>query len=116
MQYQTINPAIIQENLMNDTELILEFLALYIEQIPADVLALKEAIASEVITEITSKAHHIKPTMEYIGATDLREQFQKLEDAGKSGADISLIKASFLTIENTVETLLNEIETYRSTL
>ncbi|NGM66696.1 Hpt domain-containing protein [Sphingobacterium sp. SGR-19] len=114
MQYRLINPSVFQENLMNDKELILQFLKLYQEQIPSDLQALKEAVMSEVRIEIANKAHHIKPTMEYIGAQALREKLQQLEYAGKNGEDISYIHTLFLDIENEIWTLLWEIADYRS--
>jgi HPt (histidine-containing phosphotransfer) domain-containing protein len=113
MQYRLINPSIIQENLMDNKELILQFLDLYQEQIPIDLRALKEAVASEVHMEIANKAHHIKPTMEYIGAQALREKLQQLEHAGKNGTEISHIHTLFLDIENKILMLLQEIADYR---
>ncbi|MBD1423063.1 hypothetical protein [Sphingobacterium chuzhouense] len=113
MQYKLINPSVIQENLMNNKELILQFLGLYQEQIPIDLRALKEAVTSEVHIEIANKAHHIKPTMEYIGAQTLREKLQQLEYAGKNGTEISHIHTLFLDIENEIWTLLQEIADYR---
>lgn len=113
MTYSLINPSIIQENLMNNQELIRQFLDLYQEQIPMDLQELKDAVTSEVHVEIADKAHHIKPTMEYIGARTLREKLQQLEDAGKNGAEISHIHTLFLEIEQDMTTLLQELTNYK---
>ncbi|MBD1434769.1 Hpt domain-containing protein [Sphingobacterium sp. DN00404] len=113
MQYRLINPLVIQETLMNNKELVLQFLGLYQEQIPNDLQALKEAVTSEVHIEIANKAHHIKPTMEYIGARALREKLQQLEYAGKNGTEIPHIHTLFMDIEREIQTLLQEIADYK---
>lgn len=113
MKYRLINPSVIKENLMNNEELIFQFLSLYQEQLPVDLQALKEATTSGVHIEIANKAHHIKPTMEYIGAHTLREKLQQLEYAGKNGAEILHIHTLFLDIENEILTLLQEIADYK---
>src|SRR5690606_24893346 len=113
MQYRLINPSFIQESLMNNKELISQFLDLYQEQIPIDLSALKEAVASASHIEIANKDHHIKPTMNYVGARTLREKLQQLEYAGKHGAEIPHMHTLFLDIENEISVLLQEIADYR---
>lgn len=113
MPYKLISPSVIQENLMDNKELILQFLSLYQEQIPVDLQALKQAITSEAHVEIAGKAHHIKPTMEYIGAQTLGEKLQQLENAGKNNSEISYIRTLFSDIENEIVTLLQEIADYK---
>ncbi|WP_437918259.1 Hpt domain-containing protein [Sphingobacterium sp. LRF_L2] len=114
--FQFINPTSIQENLMFNNDLIRQFLALYQTQIPIDFEALKKAIISKDHTEITNKAHHIKPTMEYIGATVLRQNLQSLESAGKQQIDISCIEQMFEQIEPMFAVLLKEIDEYLQSL
>ena len=116
MPYKLINPSVIQENLANNRELILQFVELYQIQIPIDLQALKEAVTSEVHIEIADKAHHIKPTMAYIGAHALREKLQQLESAGKNKAEIAHINILFSDIENEIIALIQEIEDYRNSL
>ena len=101
---------------MNNTEMILEFIGLYQVQITIDVKALKEAVASELHNEISTKSNHIKQTIEYIGALALREKLQQLESAGKNGTDIAHINTLFLDIENEITVLLQEIDSYRNKL
>lgn len=101
---------------MNNRELISQFIELYQTQIPIDLQALKEAVASEAYIDIATKAHHIKPTMEYIGARALLEKLQQLEYAGRNGAEIAHINTLFLDIENEMTVLLQEIDDYYNKL
>lgn len=111
--YQVINPSTIQANLSGDRAMISEFLDLYIEQVPVDLRELKEAVISGVHSEIARMAHHLKPTMSYVGAQALHEQLQQLEKAGKGGADISSIHLLFQDIEREITAMLQEITAYR---
>jgi|SRR5690606_614495 len=114
--YRFIDPSIIQNNLMNNQELIVQFLTLYEEQIPVDLEALKDAVEAAAHLEIGNKAHHIKPTMEYIGAHTLREKLQQLEHAGKNGVEIDVIQTLFSEIQDEITALLQEISDYRRNL
>ena len=98
---------------MNDRTLIIQFLSLYQEQIPLDLQNLKNAVLAESAVEIASKAHHIKPTMEYVGAQSLREKLQQLEYAGKNGTESRSIQQLYVELEKEINTLLQEIEHYK---
>ena len=114
--YQTINPATIAENMMQNAGLIRQFLTLYLQQIPEDFQQLKEALVTQNHAEIASKAHHIKPTMEYIGATVLRQKFQEIESAAKNQLAITLIHQQISDAEQECNLLLEEIKQHMSTL
>lgn len=116
MHYNQINTSAIRENLMDSNELIIQFLSLYQEQIPTDVQALKAAVDSGIHVEIANKAHYIKPTMEYIGAQDLRKKLQQLEYAGKNNTELSSIEVLYQEIEADVQVLLQEIADFRQSL
>lgn len=110
--YTLIDPHVIQANLMQNSALITQFLQLYLVQIPVDLNALKEAIGSKDPVEISNKAHHIKPTMEYIGATSLRAELQELETAAKNGEDMQQLEKLFDILLPKFDTLLVEIKDY----
>ncbi len=110
--YTLIDPNAIQTNLMQNTALIQQFLQLYLVQIPLDLDALKEAMSKEEHIEIANKAHHIKPTMEYIGAIELRSALQELETAAKNGHELLQLKNMFEALLPQFETLLTEIKEY----
>ena len=110
--YTVIDPVAIQQNMMQNKELIRQFLQLYLVQIPVDFDALTKAMTSGQQIDISSKAHHIKPTMEYIGATKLRAELQELETAAKNGVNIHALQELFRPLEKQFTRLLSEISTY----
>ena len=114
--YTLIDPNIIQENLMGNNDLIRQFLQLYETQIPVDFAALEKAVASGLHAEISSKAHHIKPTMEYIGAGKIRKELQELETAAKNEIELTQVVAIFEQLKPQFTVLLTEIKQYLSLL
>lgn len=114
--YKVINPDTIKASMLNNDDIIKQFIALYLQQTPIDFDNLKDAVNSNNMDGITQYAHHIKPTMEYIGATELRENLQFLEDLAKSKAPIEDIQKTFNIIYAKYETLLDELNVYLNTL
>lgn len=101
---------------MHNSELVLQFLDLYRDQIPRDIQVLKDAILSGAYTAIANQAHHIKPTMEYIGAHALREKLQQLENGAKTDVKTTDILTIWTDIEKEFHALLLEIADYRDKL
>ncbi|TDS17171.1 Hpt domain-containing protein [Sphingobacterium paludis] len=114
--YTVIDPVAIQQNMMQNTELIKQFLDLYLVQIPVDFAGLTKAMSNGQQMDISSKAHHIKPTMEYIGATKLRAALQELETAAKNGANMQTLEQLFIPLEQQFARLLSEISAYLKSL
>lgn len=114
--YQIINPDAIQENMMNNTEIIKQMIPLYLGQGVEDFKALEAAIDSQDHGDIKSKTHHIKPTMQYLGASNLRMKFQDLEDQAANKEPISGISTLFQEIKNDFHLAMQELEDYQTKL
>ncbi|MGO1244435.1 MAG: Hpt domain-containing protein [Sphingobacterium sp.] len=109
--YSIIKTNIIQENMMSNPDLIKQFLTLYQTQLPVDFKALNDAISRGDFKDIANKAHHIKPTMIYIGANEQQKKLQKIESAAQS-KNSSEIQILFKELEKDYETLTDEIDLY----
>lgn len=114
--YSIINPVSIQENMMNNIEVIKQMIPLYLGQGVEDFKALEVAIESQDHSDIKSKAHHIKPTMQYLGATDLRMKFQDLEDKAAGEESMADILDLFKNIKNDFHLAMAELEDYQTKL
>ena len=101
---------------MNNLTIVKQFLALYQTQIPIDFEELRKAVEAADHEEIRSKAHHVKPTLGYIGASSLQEKFQELESAGKNKEDMASIILKFNTLTSEYELLMKEINQYVATI
>lgn len=114
--FKIINPSAISANLMDNKVIIKKVLALYQTQTPIDFEDLRNAILAQDHKEIASKAHHIKPTLGYIGATSLHSLFQELEYAGKNNESMQEIILKFSEIETEYNILMSEINNYLETI
>lgn len=115
-EFQFIKPELIRSNMLNNDEMVKNFVSMYLSQCGEDFEHLSQAIANQNRSEIASKAHHIKPTMEYIGATDVRMQFQHIENMAKGQQKISDIQNHFKKLETDFHTLMEELGTFYASL
>ncbi|TJZ54819.1 Hpt domain-containing protein [Sphingobacterium olei] len=116
MTYQIIKPELVQSSMMNNTEMIKQFLGLYLHQLPVDFGNLTVAVLGKNKADIARYAHHIKPTMEYIGASEMRINFQELETLAKSNASMEELERIFNTIDVRFGTLMSELKSYLENL
>ncbi|MFE7088762.1 Hpt domain-containing protein [Sphingobacterium spiritivorum] len=114
--YNLIDPSLISSTMMDNSDIIREFITLYVAQTPVDEEALRTAIRNNNLNEIASKAHHIKPTMEYIGAFALKDRIITIESLAKEQADINLIKDEFAILEKQLQDLYQELQHYLNSL
>lgn len=83
MNYSLINTQSIRDNMYGNTELLKQFVALYLEQTPIDITDIKHAFEIQDQHAIKTTAHHIKPTLKYIGAEHLFQIIDELEIAAQ---------------------------------
>ena len=114
--YQLINPATIASNMMNNKDMIKQFIGLYLNQLPIDFSILTEAINSQEHQAIQNQAHHIKPTMQYVGAVALKDKFQTLENAGKNHSNLTCISDLYQDIAKDFDQLIEELQVYNKNL
>ena len=96
---------------MSNPDLIKQFLTLYQTQLPIDFNALKEAVIDGNYTNIANKAHHIKPTMVYIGANEQQNKLQNIEVLAKL-KNTPEINRLFKELEQDFNLLLEEMSLY----
>ncbi len=114
--YQIINPTTMLASMMGNIDVVKQMIPMYLGQGQDDFQALVDAVHKEDLVEIKAKAHHIKPTMEYLGATALRLKFQELENLSQEGADIVAIRTLFNEIEEDFGLAMQELTSYQATL
>lgn len=67
-----------------DSEMMLEMLNLFIEDIPVQISNIEEFANSRSMAELGAEAHKLKPTTQYIGLSRMFELVKELEMIGKS--------------------------------
>ena len=109
MNYEIIIPDIILTSMMKDKELVRQFVEMYLTQSPDDFRKLEASITEADLENIRNYAHHIKPTMTYIGAELLHQNFQELEDLARVGDNFPEIQRKFDEIKALFEKMLAEL-------
>ncbi len=109
MTFQIISLDILNQSMMGNSELIKQLIDMYIQQSPVDFETLREAIHAGDKVLIRERAHHIKPTMQYIGAQNLQDDFQKLETLAKEDAPLAEIEELFNQIQPSFELMMQEL-------
>lgn len=112
MNYKIIKPENIHKSMMGNPEMIKQFIAIYLEQSPIDFQNLELSLTENNTQAIGDNAHHIKPTMEYIGASSLRMDFQDLENMSKSNLKIELIQEKFEEIKPIFQLMIEELKSF----
>lgn len=116
MTYQLIKPEVIQSTMMDNVEMTKKFLDRYLVQTPGDFENLALAVSNKNKADIAQYAHHIKPTMEYIGASEMRINFQQLETLARSNAPMEELENTFTMIESQFNLLMTELASYLASL
>ncbi|MDQ1151610.1 Hpt domain-containing protein [Sphingobacterium zeae] len=107
---------LISLNMFDNQELIKQFVSMYLIQTPVDLDKLRQALAEGNLQKIGDAAHHIKPTMDYIGAFHLKEKFEELENHAKNKESLEILRATFGIIDIEMKELLFELEQYEKTI
>ncbi|MVZ64300.1 hypothetical protein GQF61_00405 [Sphingobacterium sp. DK4209] len=115
-KFKIINPEVLKSSMMNNMEMVKQLINLYLTQGKVDFETLQSAVEARDLQEVASKSHHIKPTMEYIGATDLRILFQELEQKAKKNEPSDVIEETFSRLKKDFDTAMIELEAYSTSL
>lgn len=112
MVYKIINPESINKSMMGNPKMVKQFIEMYIEQSPIDFQALTHSVLNNDRAAIRDSAHHIKPTMEYIGASKLRIAFQELETMGRNRIEMETIRIKFEEIKSDFDLMIAELKSF----
>lgn len=95
-----------------NTQLIKEILALFIKQTPPDMELLASYIEKEEWEKVYKQAHHIKPTLAYVGANGMRAELQEIETLAKNRQELNQIPVKFDALLPKLEILYGELKAY----
>ena len=114
--YRIIRTDRLEANLLNNIEIIKQMIALFLGQGNQDFSELEKAVNAGDLNKVQASAHHIKPTMEYIGATILTEKFQRLEQLAKEGKSSTAVAQLFYEIRKDYNRAMEELQNYKQSL
>ncbi|GGC33986.1 hypothetical protein GCM10011386_27600 [Parapedobacter defluvii] len=116
INFEYANMDYLQDLSGGNTQLIKEILQLFIKQTPPDIALLASYLEQGDWEKAYKQAHHIKPTLAYVGANGIRAELQEIETLAKNRQDLNQLPAKLNTITPKLEILYEELSAYLQTL
>ncbi len=116
MKFEQANMEYLQDLSGGNTQLIKEILQLFVTQTPPDIEQLGSHIQEEDWEKVYRQAHHIKPTLAYVGANEIRAELQEIETLAKNRQALESIPAKFNSFIPRLEILYAELKAYLKTI
>jgi HPt (histidine-containing phosphotransfer) domain-containing protein len=95
-----------------EPSIIGEMIRMFLEQTPNHVQDLAKAIENHDWEQIKGMAHHIKPTLAYMGAEEMRKVLQEIETLASERKDYEIIVNEFEVVLPRFQTLFQELGSY----
>jgi len=99
----------IKEMAEGDEDFILSVIAIFLEEVPADLTDLEEAVASKDFQQIYKLAHKIKPNVDLLGMEQTRILALDIETLGKSESNFDDIATKFPLLKKDIEQVFAEL-------
>ncbi|MEO0571537.1 MAG: Hpt domain-containing protein [Bacteroidota bacterium] len=93
-----------------DEDFVLSVISVFLEEVPEDLAALENAIASGNFEQIGKMAHKIKPNVDLLGMEQTRANAYDLEKLGKASGSLEEIKMKFPLLKKDVEQVISELQ------
>lgn len=93
-----------------DEDFINSVISVFLEEVPEDLVALENAIASKNFEQIGKMAHKIKPNVDLLGMEQTRANAYDLEKLGKASGNLEEIKMKFPLLKKDVEQVISELK------
>jgi len=116
MNFEQADLAYLLDLSSGNTQLIREIVELFIKQTPADVELLANYIEQKDWENAYKQAHHIKPTLAYVGANHMRQELQEIENDAKLRQHTDEIAGKLATMLPRLEVLYGELKAYLETI
>ena len=116
MNFEQADLAYLLDLSSGNTQLIREIVELFIKQTPADVELLANYIEQKDWENAYKQAHHIKPTLAYVGANHMRQELQEIENDAKLRQHTDDIAGKLATMLPRLEVLYGELKAYLETI
>lgn len=117
MDFEEADLSYLTDLAAGDPSIIRELLTMFVDKTPKDVSKLAEYVSKKEWPGTASMAHHIKPTLAYVGAEDMRLEMQWLEDATKrTEIPESEIVERFNLLKKRFAILVEELIAYLATI
>lgn len=114
--FKYANMDYLQDLAGGNMQLIKEIIQLFVQQTPPDMALLASYVDQEAWEQAYKQAHHIKPTLAYVGANEMRSELQEIETLAKNQQELNLVPTKLEALSQKLEILYEELKAYLQTL
>ncbi|MFD0798039.1 Hpt domain-containing protein [Maribacter chungangensis] len=100
----------INEMAEGDQDFINSVVAVFLEEVPVDLLALEKALEENNYQKVYQLAHKIKPNVDLLGMEQTRAAALEMETLGKSESNMEEIKRIFPSLKNDIDQVVSELQ------
>lgn len=101
----------INEMAEGDQDFVISVVSVFLEEVPADLEGLEEAINGEDYENVYKLAHKIKPNVDLLGMEQTRAIALEIETLGKNVANMDAIREKFPVLKKDVLQVISELKT-----
>jgi len=94
----------------NDQEFVLQIVTLFVSEVPADLLHVKDGINEKDYKKAHASAHKIKPTLDLLGMSVAFDEIKCIESWTKSEGKRREIRETYKALEGRIEKAVKEIK------
>ncbi len=105
-----INLGFLKEISENNDQFFVEFIQMFLQNTPASISEIENAISNQNWEAIRQAAHKMKPSFNYVGLKELSGISAKIEDLAKRNEDMEMIKTNIEQIKKVCEIAYTELE------
>jgi PAS domain S-box-containing protein len=105
-----INLDFLKEISENNDQFFIEFIQMFLQNTPASISEIENAISNQNWEAIRQAAHKMKPSFNYVGLKELSGISAKIEDLAKRNEDMEMIKTNIEQIKKVCEIAYTELE------
>ncbi len=105
-----INLEFLKEISENNDQFFVEFIQMFLQNTPASITEIENAISTQNWEAIRQAAHKMKPSFNYVGLKELSGISAKIEDLAKKNENMEMIKTNIDQIKKVCEIAYTELE------
>ncbi|RNL91077.1 Hpt domain-containing protein [Sinomicrobium pectinilyticum] len=94
-----------------DRDFITSVVSVFVEETPADMKELEQAVQTGDFDAIYRHAHKIKPNVDLLGMEETTSLIRVLETKAKEHTDISGIKGMYAEVKEQIREVITELKT-----
>ena len=109
-QFEKPDLSYLMQLMDNNTEIVLEVLAIFKVEVPKDMINLQKNLQEKEWNKVGNTAHKLKSSVGNLGLNELRDLFLYIEQNGKEGTNLDKIPEYVLQTTAGIKQLFVDIE------